>query len=91
MPVPSETTSDGQRVGTVVLGPQETSAHGLPETTQGKALKGRVRITKMLRLEVKGQEGAMQVVWVKEGMWEHLEDSKEINAGPPTRGFRCTV
>lgn len=56
MAVPSETISDEQWVGTVALGPRENLAHGFLETTQGKALKGSIRITKILRLEVKGQE-----------------------------------
>lgn len=53
MPGLSVTTSDGQRVGPVVLGPDETTADGLPETTQKKSSKGIVRITKRLRLDLK--------------------------------------
>lgn len=39
MPELSVTTSDRQWVGPVVLGPDETTADGLPETTQKKSFK----------------------------------------------------
>lgn len=53
MPALSVAASDGHWMGPVALGPGETIADGLPETTQEKAPRGIVRITKRLRLGLK--------------------------------------
>lgn len=52
----SMATSDEHLVGTLVLGPEETTADGLPEISQEKYSEGIVRITKRLRLALKWKD-----------------------------------